>query len=466
MINPKPKILKLLFFIMSLSIYSLEAGTTELEGDPPDTQLQTFLMKIDQAAHRALDFVLNAQVQLESPDYKIGEWPSYVSMGGKGAALGVFHKGQLEDANVFTTASIHNILVEIVEKRQIQEGRIIEAIKSSYLTFDAYQTNSGAFNFWRKNSSAGPDGHLPDHELTTPLFRGFADVPGDADDTAVTWLAKLLNLKLMAALESNQTASPSQKIGSFFSKHLDHGFRISFIPNFFDGEIATGAYLTWLSHEPYVPVISSAFFPASYGPRMPLGKNNVDCVVNANVLRVLKVYGEEKTPGFHASCEYLNRVSQHHQYNSCGIYYPNTYWLHYSVARAYEDGVSCLEKSIPGNLAHLLKSQRSDGSWTNELAKNDETMATALALGALLKTGDRQNPEHLVAVRRAVQYLLTQENPVNTTEDSSLLISNWKEGIFFSAGTGARLDVLWYSKPLTTAMILQDLLEAKEWLRP
>ena len=464
MLNLKPKILKLLFFIIGLSIYSLAVRATEFEGDPPDLQPQTFLKQLDQAATRALNFVLKEQVQVESPEYKVGEWPSYVSLGGKGAALGVLHRGQFEDANVFTTASIHNILIEIVEKRQTQDSRIIEAIKSGYLTFDAYQTNSGAFNFWRKSSSAGPDGHLPDHELTTPLFTGFVDVPGDADDTAVTWLAKLLNLKMMTALESNQTAPPPQKIGSFFSKHLDHGFRISFIPNFFDGEIATGAYLTWLSHEPYVPVISSAFFPASYGPRMPLGKNNVDCVVNANVLRALKVYGEEKTPGFHASCEYLNRVSQHHQYNSCGIYYPDTYWFHYSVARAYENGVSCLKTSIQGNLEHLVKSQRPNGSWTNELAKNDETMATALALGALLKTGDRQNPEHLVAVRRAVQYLLAQENPVNTTEDSSLLISNWKEGIFFSAGTGARLDVLWYSKPLTTAVILQDLFDAKEWL--
>lgn len=397
---------------------------------------------------QGLDYVLQSQQTQDSRIYHTGEWTSQIAIHGLPYKAGVLYPGPFEDANVFTVASVQNALAEVYAFDP--DPRIRSALAAARDAFPRYQMRNGGFNFWPKDPRAGKDGHMPVERITHKMYDGFVTVPADADDTAVVYYSLAQDEKIVGGSPRFRTLDRDQ-LASLFSKYTD-SFRIAFPRVWERKKLWTGAFFTWLERGPILPIISSAFFPSSIGPRVVLGENTVDCVVNANTLRTLAMNRVTDTKGYQGSCNYLNDMAEHERYNTCGFYYPDTYWMHYATVRAYDEGAKCLAPAVAMNLQHLLRNQRADGSWHNEVEQEDDSLATALAASALVKSGSAQNPKHVAALRRALAYLSAKQ-----------VDGHWPGGVFFSAGHPARSTVLWRSDAFTTALTTELFYEAQSW---
>ncbi len=410
---------------------------------------------ICQAREGALQFLLGQQQKTDGPVFKKGEWPAVVYLGGWAADLGIIKKGYFEDRNLFTTVSVHNIFAEIYLKHS-RDSRLVTPMQMAYAVLPEYQTTSGAYNFWPKVPGQVADLHLPFYQLTNDTFAGTLAVPADADDTALAQLAQHYQYQLCQMSGRGHCVVPEQNVERYYTPYRDTG-RFPAMSNMSRGEFGTGAYMTWMANESWFPNWFAALSAQSRGPRVVLDKNDVDCVVNANVIRTLTTYNRANVSGYADACSLLRMNARDKDYNECGHYYPDTYWFHYSVARAYADGASCLQEPTARAIEHLLKKQRADGSWRNEMFDNDETLATAFALGTLVKVGDRNNPKHVETLRRGLDYLMKRSQTIQNQ-------NYWAGGVFFSAGLPIRHHIPWYSHSFTTAVVTLLLYEAKNWL--
>jgi hypothetical protein len=118
-------------------------------------------------------------------------------------------------------------------------------------------------------------------------------------------------------------------------------------------------------------------------------KNDVDCVVNANVLLYL---GEKDQQ----VCSYINRAVESDQ--PCSVYYPKRLILFYAVSRDLKENLACLEESKEKIVASTLSLSKTDGSFGDDLD-------TALALNTLLNCGYSGS-----AVDRGIDYLLEKQS--------------------------------------------------------
>lgn len=418
------------------------------------TQQVSAMADICQTRESSLQFLLGQQSKIDGPVFKRGEWPALVNLGGWASSLGIIKKGYFEDRNLFTTVSIHNILAEIYMKHS-RDARLLAPMQMAYQVLPEYQTRSGAYNFWPKVQGRTEDLHLPFYQLTNNTFAGTLAVPADADDTALAQLAHHYQYQL-CLINGGGCMVPEQNVERYYTPYTDRG-RFPAMSNISRGEIGTGAYMTWLFDESWFPNWFLALSPQSMGPRVVLDKNDVDCVVNANVVRTLTAYNRTNAFGYADACKLLRNNARDRDYNECGHYYPDTYWFHYSVARAYEDGATCLQEPTSYAIQHLLKKQRADGSWHNDAFNNDEILATAFALGALVKAGDRNNAVHVQALRKGLNYLMKRKETVYGQ-------TYWAGGVFFSAGLPVRHHIQWYSHSFTTAVVMGLLYDAKNWL--
>lgn len=434
------------FSVSLLTIFFISSGAAKASAS-----------ELCEAREGSLLFVLGQQTKQDGPVFKRGEWPSVVNLSGWPKMLGILKAGYLDDRNLFTTVSIHNLLAEIYLKYS-RDSRLLTSMQLAATAIPEYRTKSGAYNFWPKVLGYD-DLHLPYYQLTNETFSGTLAVPADADDTALAQLA--YHLRYQVCLANSQVrgadcVQPEQNVERYYTPYRDQN-RMPAPSNMFRGEITSGAYMTWMFNESWIPNMFEALSSQSAGPRVVLDKNDVDCVVNANVLRTLTAYQRTNAPGYADACRVLRSNAVDGDYSMCGHYYPDTYWFHYAVARAYEDGASCLQQPAAYALAHLLKKQKPNGSWHNEMFNNDEILATAFALGALLKTGNSKDPKHVQALRSGLNYLMSRkEKAYNQVY--------WSGGIFFSAGYPVRHHVQWYSHSFTTATINYILFEAQKWL--
>ena len=154
-------------------------------------------------------------------------------------------------------------------------------------------------------------------------------------------------------------------------------------------------------------------------------------VVNANILRALAIFGEKQAPGYQDACKLLNRMGIQKKFDNCGLYYPDTYWYHYTVARAYRDGADCLAEGVEASLDHLLSQQSHDGRWENHVIQGDDIQATALALGALVMASDPSDPAPKAAFQKGLRFLLTQMKQKTPSE------TYWEGGVFFFSSSPA-----------------------------
>jgi hypothetical protein len=74
----------------------------------------------------------------------------------------------------------------------------------------------------------------------------------------------------------------------------------------------------------------------------PLKDKRVDCAINANILRLFSLQNKK----LNEVCKYLNKVIQEEDF-SCCQFCRSPYPFLYVLTRAYSEGASCLDISIP-----------------------------------------------------------------------------------------------------------------------
>ena len=199
----------------------------------------------------------------------------------------------------------------------------------------------------------------------------------------------------------------------------------------------------------------SLFDRPDKGIRIPFKMNDVDCVVNTNVMKLLTATQQTSAPGYQDTCNYLNSIVDKKDYYSCGMYYPSQWVLPYSMATAMTGGVSCLRPSQSKILNFVLSQQSPNGYWLNHtMARPDYIQSTAWGLNTLLLLGDRRNPEHRERAARALRFLLAQGH---TNSKGQLY---WPGEVFYAATFVARLTVVWRADAYTTATVARALLIA------
>ncbi|HWU43696.1 MAG TPA: hypothetical protein VN132_09670, partial [Bdellovibrio sp.] len=279
------------------------------------------------------------------------------------------------------------------------------------------------------------------------------------DTTSVTRTALHYNNVIKQGLlpTENATALPDQVMAAFSAARDVE--RSPHVYNKLQGQVDTGAFLTWLWDETNPDMPRNIFARPDRGTRIPFSKNDVDCVVNGNVLKLLTYSKKTEGPGYKASCEHLNHVVARKQFYFCGMYYPSYYSLPYVMANDLHAGARCLEPSRQRLLNFIIAQQHRDGSWRNSfLARPDHIQSTAWALNALLLLADPQNNFHRERVQRALKFLLAQ----GQRDPQGLLF--WPGQVFFAATFVARFPVVWRSTAYTTALAAKALVLAEKFL--
>lgn len=358
-----------------------------------------------------------------------------------------------EEPTAFVAASVANVLAEIYFLAP-EYNSIPPMIRKTVEGFSNYYWDE-LFNFYPPTTYRGVRVRQPRYMYLAPRFKGFANIPPDADTTSMSY-ATLQYLHKINYGEHSYKALPDSVVNAF-SKARDLN-RKAHVYNAGQGQANTGAFLTWLwdENDPRSP--RNLFSRPNNGTRVPFGRNDVDCVVNANVLKLLTLTKQTDGPGYQAACKHLNRMAIKKDFFYCGMYYPSRYVLPYTMAEIIHQGGSCLEPSRDNLIAFLLKKQKKNGGWKNKyLSRPDRIQSTAWALSALAQLGDPENPEHREAVRDAADYLAGM-----STKDRHGFVY-WPGEVYFAATFVARYPVVWRSSSYTTAVAIKALLLAERF---
>jgi hypothetical protein len=382
-------------------------------------------------------------------EYFSGEWESEMRSVRDIPLIGPAGTGGY-DSNLFTVASIHTLLSGIW-KRDPELSSIPPMLTLSTDRILTYQAGN-SFNFWpllppNLYRSSDPEferirrpNHFP---IRYKRLEAGCNVYNDADDTAVAFSA----IRHAAEILPDSSPQPPSQIGPIFSEYRDQNRPV---PHFYNARYRTrntGAFLTWLHPEQVLR--PKSYIPSTRRPYLPFGQNDVDCVVNTNVLHALAQYSELDTPGVEDACEFLHWAFLTGRSRTCGVYYPSPYNAHYTLAKAFQAGASCLKPAALIAAQEILNQQGRDGMWKSRI-KGDDIHTSLYALNALLylRAADLENETGPLtpSIDRALSALLSQKVPHS---DGS---ASWPKGVFFSGGTFARYWIFWTSEPYTTAL--------------
>jgi hypothetical protein len=281
-----------------------------------------------------------------------------------------------------------------------------------------------------------------------------ANLANDEDDTAFAYLANkhhqtingVPSPLLLADGEIGQIFSRFRNLPGVSDKYLETN----------KGQRSVGAFLTWFANDDSIGIIPDISFKTPY---IPYGSNDTDCIVNANVLNVLATYDELYTDGVPDACEFVIDSFAHGEEKTCGLYYPSPYTLHYSAARAFYNGATCLESAVDMAVTDILYAQNPDGSWSSTLP-HDDVHTSLYALGALLYSGKTNDKYMRQVIEFGLDYII--QNAKSFNEGSKF----WEGGVMFSGGRGAfRTGVVWRSDAYTTALAT-DILSLYLYLFP
>lgn len=356
-----------------------------------------------------------------------------------------------EEPSAFMASSVANVLAEIYQLDSSYKS-IPPMIRKTLVGFKNYRWND-LFNFYPPATYKGVAIRQPRYFYLSPNFQGFANIPPDADTTSTSYTT----VHYAKTLQGYTPEELPAQVMSALSTARDLN-RNPHVWNAGQGQSHTGAFLTWFWDEDDPTMPRNIFSRPNNGTRIPFTKNDVDCVVNAHVLKMLTLAGKTEGPGYKAACNHLNRIAAEKDFFFCGMYYPSRFILPYTMAATMEAGGTCLEPSRDKLLKFLLRKQHRNGSWKNTwMARPDRIQSTAWALAALAQLGDPQNPEHRQSVRQAVSYLLER-----SSRDSQGDLY-WKGQVYFAAIFVARYPVVWRSSSYTTAVAAKALLLAQAY---
>lgn len=412
---------------------------------------------LQETAFKAIEYALQEQVKTSSKIYIAGEWPTKIDSTFVPVLVGVGRLTKQEDeASAFTTGSVINQLASVYFGfPQLQKSslfkRIPMAVQNGTTTFERYREGD-LYNFYPARDWRGVRVHQPIAMSLAGIWKGFTNIPQDADTTSVTYAARTYN-DLMNG--SNLTQLTSEVKSSFSLYRDDH--RNPHFYNRFENRKKTGAFLTWLMNEKDPKMPRYYFSDPAKGVRIPFNKNDVDCVVNLNVLKMLALHKAD-IPGHREACDLINDMIAQNQHATCGIYYPNTYNLVYAAALTQQAGESCLQEQNKMNaVTFILKNQSADGGWSND--KNiwqDRTQSTAFAMNALLEFGNLDDRRVQASLRYGTAYLLRQ---ARVSKDGKVF---WNAEVFFTATAIARSLIVWRSQAYTNLTVAHVLLKMQE----
>ncbi|MCK9640928.1 MAG: hypothetical protein M0R39_13560 [Prolixibacteraceae bacterium] len=428
--------------IATLSVQFIFAGS--LSADESE-RLHNFI-------NRAIVYLNQVQVKSDSIPYRYkGEWGSEI-VNLKDLPLLGFKGYSCYDSNCFVTSSIHNILADIFLKDTT--FRLIPAILDlSVANILSFKSEKG-FNFWHELSvpenirnrftdmnkiTRRRSNHFDySSNYTSCLF----NIYNDADDTAEAFRSVGLYNKICL-----QNGSPEKlvwkpdSIGWIFNAYRDVGRSHLNYYNFYKAHgTNTGAFLTWFGRERYTTFL----FPDRKGHNLPLGINDIDCVVNANILTALAEYGEENSPEAKQSLAWVIKMIENEKCNSCGYYYPSSFALFYALSKAIVRGVE-IGSGVEQNIVNqLIVSQKVDGSWGDKISGN-ELHSSLYALNALINMVDKRDTLLRLAIEKGLAFV---ERGAKFGPDSCF----WEGGAFFSVGGIARKSQIWRSRAYTTAL--------------
>ena len=400
-----------------------------------------------------------------------GEWLATMELENNFLLLGGKAKKH-EDSNCFTVGTIYNTLARVY-LIDSSRNEILEMLDLSFPRITSYKINKH-YNFWNllppqmqlntfRPANAQKHVRRPTHfPLTNRFINKAANIMDDADDTSIGYTAEYYNSIIHP---SDSTLLKSEEIAPIFDRYRDlqrtnrHWYNHS---RGFDKN--TGAFLTWFGEEyqfknwnifkdmfhnlfHFLPFTQA--FPYLEKPYMPFGSNDLDAVVNANILQLLSLV-DEKSKGSKSSIAYIEGKVLQQKFDFAAAYYPNRYSLGYAVSQAYTSGEKGLQKSVDACVQFIRENQKSDGSWNSRKSINDSDciQSTVYAVSTLLQSDIESVKLHQCEIERGIHFLL-----------SNAIIENdqihWEGGVFFSGGTVVRKSLFWKSDALTTAMIVE-----------
>lgn len=235
----------------------------------------------------------------------------------------------------------------------------------------------------------------------------------------------------------------------------------------------SGAYLTWMKDE-NLPV-----FATPETGIIPLGVNNVDVVVNANVLFAMALTGRKDLPGYHDCVRLVRDAAKKRSWPESGLYYPQYMIFPYSASRAYRDGGARepeVKEAMMYILKDLIKAQKDwgeknptrRGAFPGGDDRSDH-LSSALAVATLINIG-RENAleaglvkEYDQAIKAGVNYLLEQciwKYPKNASTVGKFKtpkgkVATWMSGLFFAASFWDLAH--WRSQAFTVSIVLEAL---------
>lgn len=468
------------------------------------------------------------KLPMDIAENELGEWASYVHFLprrlGRADGETIF---SIQDSNLFMTASIIYPFYLFAETQNDRQNRVIEEIQQlATQNIQLFKRHNG-YNFWKTRpgvtshySRVGPS-NLPPAMVKklaksylsrrlSPIFnavtRGLVipskdwirkvlnpdlnpqgadalfNIPNDADDTAIALIIQHLHRDQYNKISSNlyyqdpnnfQVDLPALlNLDNYrdVDRHIEDG-RDNWKPQH------SGGYLTWLIDE------NQPTFSAPEQGIIPLGVNNVDPVVNANVLFALSLASQQHTQGFRDALALMITAIEQKVWEKGSLYYPQKMMFPYVISRAFRDGnigEPGLRNAMKKLLLDVLKEQEQVASKNSRLqgafpGGMDPThdLATGLGLCTLLNIGGAiaKEVDQLEAYNRAItsalKYLTTHRKRYRIRNGNTFNRDHrwkstakwrgktWDSGLFFSASFWDLAH--WRSRAYTTAIVLEAL---------
>ena len=290
------------------------------------------------------------------------------------------------------------------------------------------------------------------------------NIPADADDTALS--AALWHL---IGMRSSPQSFVDRQVLAGLERFRDLGRTRE------DGRDDwkrrnSGSFLTWLASE------SEPTFNRPHRGVIPLGVNNVDAVVNANVVYALALTDRRNAPGYDDAVRIIALAVEKRAWPEAGLYYPQPMMFPYAATRAFRDGGARTRpmQVAMGRLLIDLLQIHADWAHSHPLKKggfpggadSSEALATALGLNAMLNIGAPiarslgLEERYQKAVNQSVSRLIANRNKSAARDPATRKLSgrcvvSWRAGAVFASSFQGLAQ--WRSEAQTTAIALEAL---------
>lgn len=448
----------------------------------------------------------NAGDHLVHENHLRGNWPGFINYTPRMMKSPLKSLFLVTDYNLFTTVSTAIPLFLFSDELLPEENRVIDKIhRQVNANLQKYQRKH-AYCFWPIKGSGKDSGmikpaNIPEflldfrfniHRITGLLGLQFQreskllyqwlkecyqnrqnsmgggalfNIPDDADNTSMAFIYKHYMSERYTDVplpETNALLSLGEFVDQNRSKSDRHNSKTG-------GN--TGAFLTWLKDED-LPVFDNP----SEGI-IPMGTNNVDCVINANVLCALTMYRLENMKGYQNAVDLMIKYMEENIWSLSSLYYPNKLQFPHAVSRAWREGGiknPCLERALSKLLADLLREQncfeKAYPSMTGAFpcgADGNYLYSTALFLVSLLNLGHHLAEEaekvtnYKRAVDHAVDFILKNKQTTKTVNSGHPQLPGnepliyWNSGVLYSSSIRDLAE--WRSDEQTTALVAEGL---------